>query len=217
MNKLRVLLADDHHVIRSGLKALIDNQPDMEVVGEAGDGRSALAETEARRPDVVIMDVSMPVMGGAEATKLLKASWPDIKVLALTVHEEQGYLERLLQAGASGYVLKRAVADDLIHAIRAVATGGVYLDPTIAGMLLGSAARGTSREGHVVDDRLSDREAEVLALIAKGYTNREIAGRLEISTKTVETHKARAMEKLDLASRADIVSYAIRRGWLAEG
>jgi DNA-binding NarL/FixJ family response regulator len=217
MDKLRVFLADDHHVVRAGLKALIDNQVDMEVVGEAGDGRSAVEGTSRLDPDVVVMDVTMPIMGGAEATKRIRAAHPEVKVLALTVHEDRGYLEQLVQAGASGYVLKRAVADDLIHAIRSVATGGAYLDPAIAGMVLGGLAGGTAPEQRVRGaGKLSDREAEVLSLVAKGYTNREIASRLDISTKTVETHKARAMEKLDLASRADIVGYAVRQGWLSE-
>jgi DNA-binding NarL/FixJ family response regulator len=214
MNKLSVFLVDDHHVVRSGLKALIDNQPDMEVVGEAGDGRSALDEAKQLSPDVVVMDVSMPVMGGAEATKLLKDACPAIKVLALTVHEDRSYLDQMIKAGASGYVLKRGVADDLIHAIRTVAKGGAYLGPTVASMVMGGIAKAEAAGESERDRRLSDREAEVLRLVSKGHTNREIASRLDVSTKTVETHKARAMERLGLASRADIVSYAVNSGWL---
>jgi DNA-binding NarL/FixJ family response regulator len=214
MDKLRILLADDHHVVRAGLKALINNQPDMEIVGEAGDGRAALASAEQLAPDVVVMDLTMPVMGGVEATKRIKETHPAIRILALTVHEDQGYVERILQAGASGYVLKRAVADDLIHAIRTVGKGRAYLDPTIASMLIGDVAKPQFAGRVEREDKLTDREAEVLRLVAQGHTNRVIAERLEVSTKTIETHKARAMEKIGLASRADIVSYAVQRGWL---
>jgi DNA-binding NarL/FixJ family response regulator len=216
MTKLRVFLSDDHHVVRAGLKALIENQPDMEVVGEAGDGIATLKGVAELRPDVVVMDVTMPLMSGAEATRQIKAAYPSIKIVALTVHEDCAYLEELVQAGASGYVLKRAVAEDLIHAIRTVAKGGAYLDPTIAELVMGRFG-GAARPGEKsAEGGLSGREAEILGLIAKGYTNREIATRLDISTKTVETHKARGMEKLDLTSRADIVNYALRQGWLVE-
>ena len=213
--KLRVLLADDHNIIRAGLKVLIDAQADMEVVAEAADGEAACARAAEEAPDVVVMDVSMPVLGGAPATLRIKREQPGVKVLALTVHEDRSYLQQLLQAGASGYLLKRAAADELIHAIRAVARGGTYLDPGLTQQVLGSIAGRSSRAGPPAE-ALSDREDEVMRLIARGHTNREIAARLELSVKTVETHKARAMEKLGLQSRADIVGYAIRWGWLAE-
>jgi DNA-binding NarL/FixJ family response regulator len=215
MNKLKVFLVDDHHVVRSGLKALVDNQPDMEVVGEAGDGLAALELIPQQSVDVVVMDVSMPVMGGVEATRRIKSHQPAIKILALTVHEEEGFLEQLIKAGASGYVVKRAVADDLIHAIRTVAKGGAYLDPIVASSVLGGIAKSAVSAKSAREQKLSERESEVLVLVAKGYTGREIATRLDISTKTVETHKARAMEKLELASRAELVGYAIDRGWLS--
>jgi DNA-binding NarL/FixJ family response regulator len=214
MNKLRIFLTDDHHIVRAGLKALVNNQPDMEVVGEAGDGQAALEQVTQIKVDVVVMDVSMPIMGGVEATRRIKTSQPAIKVLALTVHEEEGFLQQLIKAGASGYVLKRAVADDLIHALRTVGKGGAYLDPTVAGMVLGGLAKPHVPAKASRHQKLSDREFEVLLLVAKGYTGREIAAKLDISTKTVETHKARAMEKLDLASRADVVGYVMERGWL---
>jgi DNA-binding NarL/FixJ family response regulator len=217
--KLRVLLADDHNVIRSGLRALIDAQPDMEVVGEAADGEAACLRAAELTPEVVVMDVSMPGTGGARATERIKRDRPETRVLALTVHEDRGYLQQLLQAGASGYLLKRAAADDLIHAIRTVARGGTYLDPSLAGKVLGGlmGRGGASPPSGPPGESLSDREEEVLRLIARGFTNREIAGQLDVSVKTVETHKARAMEKLALESRAGIVGYAIRRGWLSEG
>jgi DNA-binding NarL/FixJ family response regulator len=214
MAKLRVYLADDHAVVRSGLKALINAQPDMEVSGEAGDGRTACDQVQELQPDVVVMDVSMPKLNGAQATVQLKQACPKVKVLALTVHEDKGYLRLLLEAGASGYVLKRAAAEDLIHAIRTVAAGGVYLDPALAGQVVGSFVR--SPAGHRAPEGgdLSDREAEVVRLIAAGYSNKEIASRMSLSVKTVETYKARSMEKLGLESRADLVRYALQRGWL---
>jgi len=159
----------------------------------------------------------MPRMSGTSATELLKRERPEVKVLALTVHEDRGYLQQLLQAGASGYLLKRAAADDLIHAIRVVARGGTYLDPGLAGKVLGGLMGRPPRQGTPPGDSLSDREEEVLRLIARGYTNREIATQLDVSIKTVETHKARAMEKLGVDSRAGIVAHAIRVGWLSGG
>jgi DNA-binding NarL/FixJ family response regulator len=213
-NKLRVYLADDHAVVRAGLKALINAEPQMEVSGEAGDGRTACQEVQELQPDVVVMDVSMPQMNGAQATAQLKQVCPSVKVLALTVHEDKGYLRLLLEAGASGYMLKRAAAEELIHAIRTVAAGGVYLDPALAGKVVGSFVRPPAGRGAPESGDLSDREAEVVRLIAAGHSNKEIASRLGLSVKTVETYKARSMEKLGLDSRADLVRYAVQRGWL---
>lgn len=217
MTMLRVLLADDHHVVRAGLRALIEAQADMEVVAEAADGEAAWRQAVELDPDVVVMDVSMPVLGGASATERIHRDRPGVRVLALTVHEDRSYLQQLLQAGASGYLLKRAAADELIHAIRAVARGGTYLDPGLTGKVLDGLVGRPSPPGSAPDAQPSEREEEILRLIARGYTNREIAEQLDVSIKTVETHKARAMEKLALDSRAGIVGYAIRRGWLSEG
>jgi DNA-binding NarL/FixJ family response regulator len=214
--KLRVLLADDHNVVRAGLRALIDAQEDMVVVGEAADGESACRLAMELSPAVTVMDVSMPLMSGASATKEIKRGRPDAKVLALTVHADRSYLHQLLEAGVSGYLLKRAAADDLIHAIRTVARGGVYLDPTLAGKVLTGMTGQAVAPTRLPGDTLSDREEEVMRLIARGYTNREIATQLDVSAKTIETHKARAMEKLRLTSRAGIVAYAIQCGWLME-
>jgi DNA-binding NarL/FixJ family response regulator len=215
MANLRVVLADDHAVVREGLKALIGAQPGMELVGEAADGRSACRLVEQLLPDVVVMDVSMPGMSGAQAAEELRRACPRVKVLALTVHEDKGYLRQLLEAGAAGYVLKRAAAEELVHAIRTVAAGGVYLDPALAGKVVGSFVRKPPGAGAAGAD-LSEREAEVVSLVAAGHSNKEIAGRLELSVKTVETYKARSLEKLGLSSRADLVRYALQRGWLRD-
>ncbi len=188
----------------------------MEVTGEAGDGRAACELVPALRPDVVVMDVSMPGMSGARATEQLRQACPGVKVMALTVHEDKGYLRQLLEAGAAVNVLKRAAAAELIRAIRTVAAGGVYLDPALAGAVVGGFVRKPAGKGVPEGSDLSDREAEVVRLAAAGHSNKEIAGRLSLSVKTVETYKARSLEKLGLHSRADLVRYALRRGWLQE-
>lgn len=216
MNKLRIFVADDHQVVREGLKTLINAQPDMQVVGEAEDGRAAWLSAKRLLPDVVVMDVSMPGMNGAEATARLRAECPQVKVLALTVYEDKGYLQQLLKAGAAGYVLKRAVMEELVRAVRTVAGGGSYVDPTLAGRVVSSYIRQDTGGGKHPAAELSEREEQVLRLAAWGYSNKEIAAKLEISVKTVETYKVRLMEKLDLRSRADIVRYALRQGWLQE-
>jgi two-component system response regulator NreC len=215
VSTLRIVLADDHVMLRDGLKSLVNAQPDMEVVGEADDGRAALAKAQELRPDVVVMDISMPELNGIQATEQLKGR-SQTKVLVLTAYDEVGYLRQLLQAGASGYVLKRAAAEDLVKAIRVVASGGVYLDPTLAGKVVGGYVGRKKLRGALQGVELSGREEEVLRLVAWGYTNKEVAGYLNISVKTVETHKTNLMEKLDLGGRSDIVRYALRRGWLSE-
>src|SRR5919108_3643804 len=214
MTKLRIFLADDHAVVREGLKSLVNAQPDMEVIGEAADGRTAWEQAKACQPDIVVMDLSMPQLNGAQATERLKQACPQVKVLALTVHEDKGYVHQLLQAGASGYVLKLAATEELIHAIRIVAAGGVYLDPTVARTIVANYMHKPSLGEAVQRSQLSERETEVLCLIAKGYSNKEIAAQLDLSVKTVETYKARLMEKLELRGRVDIVRYALRQGWL---
>jgi len=216
MNPLRIFLADDHTVMREGLKSLVNAQADMEVIGEADNGRTALQKAKELQPDVVIMDVSMPELNGIKVTEQLKRTCQKIKVLVLTAHDESGYLRQLLQVGASGYVLKRAAAEELINAIRAVAAGGVYLDPKLAGKVVGGYVGSRRLKGTPQCHDLSEREAEVLRLVAWGYTNKEIASYLTISVKTVETHKANILEKLDLRSRVEMVRYALRQGWLRE-
>ena len=213
---LRVVLADDHAVVREGLKALINGQPDMSVVGEAADGEAACLTTQALSPDVLVIDLSMPRLGGAEATARVRRECPDVKVLALTVHEERVYLTQLLRAGASGYVLKRAAAGELVRAIRAVASGAIYIDPAMAGSLVEGYLDGQELAAQPARGPLSDRERDVLTRIAQGFSNKEIAAALGLSVKTVETYKGRMVEKLGLRSRVDIVRYAAQQGWLSK-
>ena len=212
---IRILLADDHAVFREGLKALVETQTDMSVVDEAADGRTAWERARELNPDVVIMDASMPVMGGAEATRLIRRDCPETRVLVLTVHEVSSYLNQFLEAGASGYLIKRVVFEELVRAVRAVAAGGTYLDPNMTS-LDGDSMVGAAPQTPRAERELTSREIEVAQLLTRGHINREIAEQIDVSIKTVETYKARIMEKLGLRSRADLVRYAIRRGWLHE-
>jgi DNA-binding NarL/FixJ family response regulator len=216
MTKIRILLAEDHLLVREGLKLLVDNQLDMETVGEASDGRQAVALAAELRPDVVVLDVSMPRMNGLKATEALKQACPEVKVLALTRHTDVGFVQGLLGAGASGYVVKQSAPAELLDAIRAIAAGGRYLDPAVAGKILDRFARSRARSDAEPLDELSERETEVLRLIARGYSNKDVAARLEISVKTVEAHKANSMRKLGMRSRIDLVRFAVLKGWLNE-
>jgi two-component system response regulator NreC len=213
---LRVLLADDHVIVREGLKLLIQGQPDMTVVSEAGDGAATIEQARVCKPDVIVMDISMPGMNGLVATKKLKELQPNAVIVTLTRHADDAYLQELVRAGASGYVLKQSAPTELIQAIRATAAGGHYLDSTMTARVtaefLGREGRRLPRSGVAP----SERESEVLRLIASGYSNKEIAGQLELSVKTVEAHKANAMRKLGLNGRIDIVKYAILQGWLKD-
>lgn len=217
MSELRIVLADDHEVVRTGLRALVDASPGMQVVGEARDGEEACRLARELRPDVLVMDVTMPVLDGAAATERVRRDQPEVRVLALTMHDDRGHMARLLEAGASGYVLKRAAADELVRAIRTVAGGGTWVDPVLAGSVLrGTARRAAGAAPGGPGDALSDREEEVLRQIAWGHSNKEIAGRLGISTKTVETYRARIADKLGLRSRPEMVRFALQKGWLSE-
>jgi DNA-binding NarL/FixJ family response regulator len=215
MTRLRIVLADDHAVVRAGLELLINAQADMEVVGHATDGREAVRQVRECQPDMIVMDVSMPNLDGVEATAQIARANPQVRILALTRHGDQGYLSRLLRAGAAGYILKKTAADELITAIRIVAEGGTYIDPTLAGELVETI---DERSASIATDRshgrLTGREEEILRLIAWGRSNKEIAVQLSISVKTVEFHKANAAEKLHLGSRTDILRYALAQGWL---
>lgn len=211
---LRILLADDHVTVRHGLKLLIDAQPDMKVVAEASNGKAAVQQALELKPDVVVMDISMPDMNGLAATRALKAAQPDAIIVTLTRHADDAYLQELLRAGVSGYVLKRSAPTELLQAIRGVAAGGQYLDSTLTARV--TAGFMTTRGGRAKKSAatLTDREAHVLRLIASGYGNKEIAAQLALSPKTVEAHKANAMRKLELTGRIDIVKYAVLQGWL---
>jgi len=213
---LRILLADDHIVVRHGLKLLIDDQPDMTVIAEAGDGETAVQRAVQLKPDVIVMDISMPGMNGLVATRKLRQLQPDAAIVTLTRHTDDAYLQELLRAGVSGYVLKQSAPAQLLQAIRAAAAGGQYLDSALTGRVT-AAFLGKPRTGKAQPNAaVSERESEVLRLIASGYSNKEIASRLSLSVKTVEAHKANAMRKLDLNGRIDIVRYAILQGWLQQ-
>jgi DNA-binding NarL/FixJ family response regulator len=210
--KLRIYLADDHSVVREGLRLLVNAQSDMEVIGEAGDGETAWREARTLQPDILVMDISMPNLNGLQATERLKTTCPDIKVVVLSAYSDAAHVRQLLASGAKGYVLKQTAAEELIRAIRIVAGGGVFLDPSIAGKVVEGCVNPASLDRG--PESLSERELEVLIKIARGHTNAEIAEHLHISIKTVETHKSRFLQKLDLQTRADIVSYALKQGWL---
>jgi DNA-binding NarL/FixJ family response regulator len=213
-HKIRIVLADDHAVVREGLKTLIHAQADMVVVGECADGTTAVQTVMDVKPDVAVLDISMPGLNGAMAARQISQSAPQTKVLALTVHEDRSYLRELLDAGAAAYILKRSAADELIRALRMVAAGDLYLDPSLAGKVVASlVGRVTDNNGAARGD-LSDRETDVVRLIAQGYSNKEIAAQLNVSIKSVETYKTRSMEKLSLRSRTDFVRYALHQGWL---
>jgi len=211
---LRVLLVDDHAIVRQGLKLLIDSQPDMSVVGESADGNGVLDQATALKPDIVVMDVSMPGMNGLVATRTLKRAQPDVTIVALTRHDDDTYLEELLRAGASGYVLKQSAPLELLQAIRAVAAGGVYLDPAMTSRVADGLLTRKAQASKEPRPAISERESEVLRLTAIGHSNKEIASQLAISIKTVEVHKANAMRKLGLTGRVDIIRYGVLQGWL---
>ena len=210
MAKLGVLIVDDHQIVRDGLRAVLAGDPRLHVIGEAVDGEDACIKAAAMRPDVVVMDLSMPGLNGADATRRLLAALPGTHVVALTAHEEPPYVREMLDAGARGYVLKRAAVKSLMRAIEVVAAGGIFLDPELA-------HRPASADADLpaATEELSARETEVASLTARGYSNGEIGAALRIGIKTVETHKTRMMGKLGLATRAQLVRYAIYRGWLA--
>lgn len=214
MSKLRVLIADDHKIIREGLKRVINAEPDMEVVGEADDGQEAWQKTKELQPDVVIMDVSMPKLDGIKATERLKRDCPNVRVIALTAYDNNAYINRLFQAGASGFMLKLGAAEELIDAIHLVAGGDTYLDKTLTGKIVEGYIRQKPSGGGAKRDTLTEREEEVLRLVAQGFINKEIAAKLNLSVKTVESHKSNFMQKLGLRSRAEIVRYALDQGWL---
>jgi DNA-binding NarL/FixJ family response regulator len=211
---IRIFVADDHRLVLAGLKALVQDDPTVQVIGEAVDGQSTLQRATELKPDVIVLDLSMPGMNGIRVAQALRVRCPCCRILILSVHEDRAYLRQVLDLGVSGYVLKRSAPEELIGAIRAVAAGGVYLDPAVAELIVGRRSQPGSTRNVDRSAELSGREIEVLRLAAAGYTNKEVSSRLLIGVKTIETYKARAMEKLGLETRAELVRYAIVKEWL---
>ncbi len=213
MEKTRILIADDHAIVRRGIRLLLESQPDMEVVGEARDGRDGLEQAQELNPDVMLMDITMPGMDGIEASRVIKASCPKVKILALTMHDNASYFFQMLQAGASGYVVKGAEPAELLSAIRAVRQNGVYLYPSLARELLDGylewLGAGEGRDSYA---RLTTREKEVFKLIVEGYTAREIAKALFLSPNTVERHRSNIMDKLGMHRKSQLIRFAISKG-----
>jgi len=214
MDKTRVLLAEDHTIVRKGLRSLLDKETGIKVVGEAEDGREAIAKAEELHPDVVVMDIAMPELNGLEATRQIKKRFPDMKIIILTMHTNEEYVLQTLKAGASGYLVKKAAPAELISAINAINKGNSFLSPSISRMVIDEYIRRSKKisEGEEGFEQLTVREREVLQLIAEGRKTREIAELLYISIKTVETHRAHIMDKLDIHSTAELTRYAIRKG-----
>ncbi len=213
--KIRIVLADDHPIVLDGLRNLIRAEPDFALVGEAASGLSALKIVREQRPDVAVLDISMPELNGIVLSRRLAGEMPALKLLVLTLHEDRAYLNQALEAGVRGYVLKRSAVENLVQAIRAVMVGGLYIDPAIVGRVFESKQvnkRLLARKG--VAPALTDREADVLKMAALGFTNKEIASRLDVGVKSIETYKARGLEKLGLKTRAELVRYASGQGWL---
>ena len=212
MASLRILLADDHTVVRQGLRKVLEERPEWQVVAEAGDGRAAVQLAEQHKPDVAVLDVAMPLLNGIEATRQITRRAPQTKILVLSMYSDEAYVTQMLKAGATGYLLKDSADVDLLQAVQAVSQGKSFFSPAVARLMSDDYAR--QRGENLVDryESLSDREREIFQLVAEGRTNKEIAALLFISPSTVETHRARIMEKLDLHSAAEIVLYAVRRG-----
>lgn len=214
---IRVLLADDHAIVREGVRRIVESEDDLEVVGEASNGREAVALTEELEPNIVLMDLTMPELGGLEATAILHDRFPDVRVLVLTMHESHDYFFQVLKAGASGYVLKGASGAELIAALRAVNRGDVYIQPPVAKRLVADYLRHMdSAEDKAHYDGLTERERQILRLIAEGSTSQQIADSLVLSVNTINTHRRHIMEKLNLHNRADLIRYAVRKGLVTE-
>jgi len=214
MDRIRVVLADDHPIVLAGIRTLLNADPEVELVGEATNGGEALPLIRTLAPQVAVVDVSMPGLSGLELTERVAGECPGTRVLVLTVHEDAAYVQPLLKAGARGYLLKRSAAEDLLRAVHAVAAGGIYLDPSIAGHVMAGPSAAARSPAAADGEILSPRETETLRLIAQGFSNKEIARRIDVSVKSVETYKARAAEKLGLRTRAEIIRYGAAHGWL---
>jgi two-component system response regulator NreC len=217
LRRIRVLLADDHTLVRQGLRALLEREADIKVIGEARNGREAIHQVAALKPDIVIMDISMPRLNGSEATRKIAAESPETRIVALSMHKEEHHVHALLRAGAKGYVPKDAPLSELLAAVRAVAAGGCYLHPRVSAPVVHGYLDGNKPpSGKVGEDSLTPREREVLQLVAEGHTNRIIASELRLSIKTVEAHRARIMTKLKIHNAAGLTRYAISRGIISD-
>lgn len=213
MEEIKVLLVDDHTIVRQGLRLLLDTQPDIRIVGETGEGREAIEKARQLMPDVILMDISMPGMNGLEACRRIRECCPGTRILALTMHDNEEYFFQALSAGAAGYILKKADPAELVSAIRVVYQGGAFLYPSVAKSLVADFLRRVdSGEERANFDGLTEREREILKLVAEGKTNREIASLLLISTKTADRHRANLMDKLNVHNRSQLIKYAIRKG-----
>jgi len=213
--KTRIVLADDHPIVLDGLRNLIRAEDDFEIVGEASAGLAALKIIRDKRPDVAVLDISMPELNGIVLSRRLTGEMPAVRLLILTLHEDRAYLNQAIEAGVRGYVLKRSAVENLVAAIRAVMVGGLYIDPAIVGRMFDSKRvnkKLAAKKG--VSPALTDREGDVLKMAALGFTNKEIASRLDVGVKSIETYKARGLEKLGLKSRAELIRYASGQGWL---
>ena len=215
MTEIRLLLVDDHEVVRTGLRMLLESRPDMQIIGEAANGEQAIEMTQALKPDVVVMDITLPDISGIETTRRIKERFPDVAVVALTIHEDEQYFFEMLQAGASGYVPKRAAPEDLVTAIRAASVDEIYIYPSLAKALVADFLGRPNQPGAETVDGLTTREQEVLSLLAEGLSNEEIGDQLSISKHTVARHRENLMRKLELHSRSELVKYAIRKGLIA--
>ena len=214
MTLICVALVDDHPVVLAGVSALLRTAPEVMLVGEAATGKAAIRMIASSAPDIAVMDISLPDINGIDLAVQLAETSPGVKLLALSVHEDRAYVQQLLLAGAKGYLLKRSAAEELVRAVRVIAEGDMYLDPAIVSKAISDNSAGETAGG--AQDSLSSREQDVLRFIAQGFSNKEIAARLQISTKSVETYKARAADKLSLRTRADIVRYGVAQGWLQQ-
>jgi DNA-binding NarL/FixJ family response regulator len=213
---LRILLADDHPVVLAGIKSLITAEQGLEVIGEARDGITALEMGKTLKPDIAVIDISMPGIIGTSLAEQMRTSCPLCRLIALTVHEDRGYLRQMLENGVAGYVLKRSAAEDLVKAIRIVAAGGIYIDPEMATKAFDNLPGNSAEQSEVGAADLSKRELEVLHHLAEGYSSKEIAARLQINVKTIETYKGRALEKLGFQSRVELIRYAVSKGWFTK-